>query len=286
MENENPIPGNAIDNELDNFTLDPSELRGPESSIIDSMQEQCEILAEVDKSTWRKCKICGLPLDEWQQALEYQTIHKDGPCIHCKWCSQPVGRDRIFRCLEKEEPVSHLPCHDKAMANDFAARPVTITQGHLNYLNRMIQFAFVPDMAKSLEQNCEDADLASKLSVVEMTMEQRFVKMKMLESACATLSIILDKDKEKIRLAVQKEDLARHVKIRDLNKVLSAEQLRELQEKEMAQQREKNRIKGSPELRAREKTIDSLVKLMGMSRETAIEFLDKQKNAQPAGESK
>lgn len=225
----------------------------------------------------RKCAICNEPLSDWQQPIAMQRIHKEGPCILCKYCNKEVGRDRIFQCLDKEDPISHTSCYDKFIEESFLSRPVTITQGHLNYLNKLIQFAYRPNMARSIEENMGIAEEISNKNIVDMSMEEKFAHMKMMQAAAANVSIVLGKNKDAIRLKVEREDIERHVKIRDLGRVLSAEELRTLQENERVSSIEKKRITGDPVLRAREKLIDNYQKMMGFTREGAIEFIDKQK---------
>jgi hypothetical protein len=286
---------------LDDFTLDieeketlqpnedvPSDPQSlpPDSSIPEvGSEESCientipqEDLGDlsIPPASTRKCLICHEPLEDWQQSLSAQVIHKERECGNCVYCKKPVHRERILRCIAKEDPISHMPCLEKFMKDSFESRPVTITQGHLNYLNRMIQFAYKPDMLLSLEENMDIAELANTQFIKDMSMEEKFIHMKMMEAACANASIAIHNDKEKIRLVVERRDIERHVKIRDLQKVNDVEYQREKNKADKEARTERKVIQGDPALRAREKTIESMIK-MGFSREAAIEFIDKQK---------
>ena len=242
-------------------------------------EDPANLKIEDEKQTieLRNCLICKQPLADWQQNITSQRIHKDGPCINCKYCEKPVGLERILRCLDHEDPVSHLNCLDEAMEKEFQARPVTITQGHLNYLNRVIQFAYRPNPLISLEENCKNAIDISNQNIKDMSMEDKFKHLKMMQAACANVSIAIDNDKEKIQLRVEREDIERHVKIRDLQKIHDIGYQREKEEHDKELSLEKKRIAADPALRAREKTIEGLVKI-GFSRELAIEFIDKNKS--------
>ena len=277
-----------MSNELDDFTLEPTAepIPGAAHESCDSeIQESIETVEDMQKEeppipapALRKCLVCKEPLADWQQSLEGQKYHKNGKCHLCKYCGNEVGRDIILKCLEREDPISHAPCREKAMAEEFNSRPVTITQGHLNYLNRVIQFTYRPIPGQTIEELQALAVTTSNAYIKDMPMEDKFRHMKMMEAACANVSIAIHNDKERIRLAVEREDIAKHVKIRDLQKVHDASYIREKQVHDKEQANEKKRVATDPALRAREKTIVQMMG-MGFTREAAETFIDKQKNA-------
>lgn len=240
--------------------------------ILDSLNEN-ETVSPTEVKI-RNCKICSLPLESWQQPLDSQKIHKEGPCIQCIVCKGNVGNDRIDRCLKEEIPVSHSLCYDKKLQMDFEMRPVTITQGHLNMLNRKIQFAHDPNMLVSVEDNCRNAETSAKQFIVDMTMEEKFVHLKMMQTACATIAIALSNDKERIQLKLQKEDLERHIKIRDLQQVGTAEYQRGMMEQEKERKKKEKREREDPAIRQRNKTIRMMMSSMMIDEATAIAILD------------
>lgn len=262
MENETPIPDNASEPIPD----------------IESLE------SEAPKK--RTCLICHELLEDWQQALSAQMWHKDKDCSKCIVCHNEVAHARILDCLKKEDPISHSPCLDKKLQDDFNARPVTVTQGHLNMLNRMIQFAHRPinpfgldekaNLSALLETNIAEVDKNGPASIREMSPEQRYIHLKMMERYCAIISIAVANDKDRMVLAVKEQEERKHKFIKDANKVLSAEETRVLMEKERERKAHQTRLKEDPQLRARDKTIKQMISL-GMTEEQAIGILDSKK---------
>lgn len=236
--------------------------------------------SEATGSVIRNCQVCNLPLAEWQQSLTSQIYHKDTECTLCVYCHNNVSYARIGECVKYGSPVSHSPCRDRALQQEFEMKPVTITQGHLNMLNRLIQFGYRPRWPElTIEENVNLAGITAKEAIVNMTMEEKFCYQKMVENVAAIVSIAVHNDKEKITLAVQKKDLEKYVKVRDLQKVLSAEELRTLQEKERIKSNEKKREKNDPQLRATNKLLDDMVKKMHIPREQAEAILNSKREA-------
>ena len=254
------------------------------SKVLLIMDEQ-ETATPIPKK--RNCIICNEPLDEWQQSLDAQIWHKDGECSKCIVCHNEVAHARILDCLKKEDPISHSPCLDKKLQDDFNARPVTVTQGHLNMLNRMIQFAHRPinpfhldekaNLSALLETNLAEVDKNSPASIREMSPEQRYIHLKMMERYCAIISIAVANDKDRMTLAVKEQEERKQKFIKDATKVLSAEETRVLMDKERERKAHQTRLKEDPQLRARDKTIKQMISL-GMTEEQAIGILDSKKD--------
>lgn len=214
------------------------------------------------------CKICKTDLPPGPEYVQWHDA-----CKLCKYCNNEVGRDIIEKLIKQSDgddkvEIYHFPCHQQKLENDFKTTPVTITQAHLDYLNSAAQM-FEPNMQVSILTNQKLAGNASRKFVHEKTVEEIFMMIRRMEAIAAEWNIALNKEKTRIENSLR--DLER-VQLKDLQ---NSEERVEFEQKRI-KKREREALKLSPELRAREKAISAFMKLMGMDRETAERMHDSQ----------
>jgi hypothetical protein len=170
--------------------------------------------------------------------------------------------------------VFHQPCRDKALAEEFKKKPVIITQEHLDMLNRshlMMTQITVGRPEISVETNQDITEEMARPWFHEMDLEQKFYFMKQVEAIAAQLSIVLGKDKERIRTAIQSKDIKKFQNVQEYreqqlnNKTKSA--MRSLSEIE------KQNEKTDPMLKAKRKAIEGFMKV-GLSLEQATKMVE------------
>jgi hypothetical protein len=237
------------------------------------------------------CLVCTkeLPPDWTAWAVHFE-------CLNCIYCGQEVYRSEIEKLLKdgassrglvgstEQSPlesseqstsieshpieVYHEYCKNKKLEEDFKNKPVVITQGHLDMLNSA-NLMFQANLTWSVETNQKDAEHQARKWMHEKSIEELFISMKRIEAIAAMYSIALSKEKNRIQIKLAELE---RINLKDLR---NAEERVEV-EKDRIKKREKEGLRLSPELRAQEKAISAML-LMGMSREQALESIEKAK---------
>lgn len=223
----------------------------------------------------KQCRICLQELD----APEFVQYHDD--CKNCIHCGNEVGRDVIESLIAEQvkflnikkgdvltEPlrVYHRPCENDSIERSFKTQPVVITQEKLDYLNRFLQM-MEPRTDLDPLTNQKLAESAQASWIHEMKLEEIFLIQKRHEAMAAACSILTSKKQGIIDAKLSERKLIAFREMDQANERIEFE-------KERIRKREKDAIKLDPKARAREKAIEGLMKMIGMTREQAIATIE------------
>lgn len=206
----------------------------------------------------RNCLICKLPC----HAVGHQW-HDE--CTCCVVCKKEVSHDIVMAHVNNEKPLAHSPCWDEKMALEISTKSVTLTQGHLDYLNTM-RFMVEADMELNDETNIQTGEIYTRRWMHTRSMDQVFVSLKKMQAACAQMSIALARDRE----AIQKRRSAQ-----DAEKMIAVHSARNHSEKVKIEKKERS----SPEYKRREKAISAMMQFGGYSREEAQTLIESRNKA-------
>jgi hypothetical protein len=211
------------------------------------------------------CIVCKLETDS--------TIPYHDLCMECRYCNHSVGLS-VVQGLQKQgiDEIYHVPCYDNFMREQFAARPVTITQRELDYLNRF-NLMFIPNMELSIKSNQADAELRLPFAIADLNLDETGMVLKRMEALTAMLSIALSKHKDTIRVRAEERDRQRFEEVKEIR---NGQQI--TKEKKVAVAR-KATERLDPVARAKENVIKFYMSSLGMTRESAEEFHNKQKGS-------
>lgn len=181
-------------------------------------------------------------------------------CAICVICSKPLNAQQ-YKWAQEQPRIAHPVCLASELPRDTAS--LTIDQSTFNILNAC-RLMLEPRRACSESTNVYDAEcqLNSSHWVHEMSLEEKFLFLSRLESLAASMSYILSKDRERIKIELnkrEKEHFAQAAK----------------------QARDTNRPKAERHvLTLREKAIKALMAIPGMTEENAIASVDERLRAQ------
>ena len=169
-------------------------------------------ISDSQNPTVKTCKVCEKELGflELQARLQY---HFD--CCTCEHCGNEISKEIMIRWILDKGPRAHSTCHDTFMQAEIAKRPVEITQGMLDYLN---SWRLCPDLSRTVEENQSRAEYATRKNVIDMNLEEKYVFLKMMQAATATISVILSNDKASTEVKIRREqaDIEREKRSKDL----------------------------------------------------------------------
>lgn len=226
------------------------------------------------------CQVCNKPLGEFE--LEHKwRYHSE--CKDCVYCKETVHLDIVTQrvaATPKGEAVEvyHQTCKDAKLMQDYHKLSVTITQAHLDALNRTMQM-LVPDMNLSIETNQQVAcNLHYKfVDFANLSFEQQVVHVKMLEALTAHASMSMRKaDKDKVLLDLGKREAAKFAAVREYRESSAADK-EEARKRALAKAAEASKPKLSKEEKLYEKNIQNTMNLFSLSREAVIEMMEKNK---------
>ena len=205
------------------------------------------------------------------------TIPYHDDCMLCIFCHRGVGLIVVEKLIKQGiTEVYHVPCKDTEEAKAYAERPVTVTQGTLDYVNRF-NLLFMPNLELSIAGNQAEAELKLLPCVSDMTLDQLGLTLKRMESATAMLSILISKHKDTIRIRSQERDRERFEEVQDIRteqinddfaKRKRSRQKEEARQAGAKEREERKAIARDPKLKAKESTIKQLMSF-GMTREAA-----------------
>lgn len=209
------------------------------------------------------CKVCELELGflEIQARLSY---HFD--CCVCEHCKNEISKEIMLRWINDIGPRAHSTCHEKYMQEEIAKRPVEITQGMLDYLN---SWRLCPDLSRTVEDNQSRAEYQTRKNVIDMNLEEKYVFLKMMQAATATISVILSNDKQSAEVKIRREqaDIEREKRSKDL--VADAQETRISQQAQV----EKKKVKKLLSKQTPEGKLLNQFLAMGMNLEQAKQML-------------
>src|SRR5665213_3049643 len=114
------------------------------------------------------CKICHEPFPPEILHLN-PRYHEE--CQNCMYCGHLVGSQVLDKLIKDENGVTiklavyHQPCRDRVIAEEYKKQPVTITQEHLDILNRshiFISQLMIGNKDVSIETN---QDITDKMTI-------------------------------------------------------------------------------------------------------------------------
>ena len=108
------------------------------------------------------------------------------------------------------------------MLSDFSTRPVTVTQGHLDYINSYrLMLESKMEISVDLEQQQTEIEFQKFRNIHEMSFDELFRFMKKAEALAAMCRLAIAKDPDKRRA---------ELRAKDLEKIAEAREHRETQE--------------------------------------------------------
>jgi hypothetical protein len=217
------------------------------------------------------CNIC--------HQLSETTSHE--ACRNCIYCGSEVMKPRLDKLLKEDEGqtdykivIHHEICRRQQLERDFKAKPVVITQEHLDMLNRSHLFmdqVFYSSQDLSIETNQEKCEIMVSHWFNEMDLEEKFRALKNLEAITARMSIALSKDKNAIQTKIQAKEIEKYKEVKEYREGQltrkTEKQMKSLSEIEAANE------KANPQLKARRKAIESFIKV-GLSKADATRMVD------------
>lgn len=217
------------DNLMDDFFAAPP--LGPETSTETS-----------SAPIFKTCKVCELDLGPLELQAR-RAYHFD--CQICEYCKNPITHEMMHRWMIDKGPRAHSTCYETYMQEEIKRRPVTITQGMLDYLNN---WRLCPDMSRTVESNQDTASLQARKCVIDMNHNEMYTLLKMAQAFCGTISEIVsqNKDSAEVKLKRKLADDEREKRSKDL--VKDAEGTRISQQAQLEEKRTKKLLaKSTPE---------------------------------------
>lgn len=201
------------------------------------------------------CLVCNLPLGELELSLN-RKWHYD--CKKCEHCGDTISDDIFNKWLNGKGPRAHSSCHDNYVTQELKNRPIVVTQGTLDILNRF-RMMIEPDVKMVRLDDERESEKLMKEWIHELPIEQIRRAHEKMQNLAAALAIVLKNEEKYVtnRLAELK---IKPTKVRDEEKLNDAYQHRVDQRIE----KEKRAEKKSPEGKA----IAAFMKL-GISEEDA-----------------
>jgi hypothetical protein len=199
------------------------------------------------------CPFCNLELTLFEIELNHKW-HK--ACAKCHYCQYEVTHEMAERCVSKAatgdyilppaQMLYHMPCHERALMEQFKDKEFPIVQGQLDILNRFL--------------------LTSK-EEIPLTLEALYPLLRNLQQAAANVSIAINRKKDKIKI----RDVAAWRETTEIREQINRDEKAKIEEKKIRLQAER----ADPKLRDRRKAIQGLMSAFGLSEADASAMLDK-----------
>lgn len=216
------------------------------------------------------CKICSLPLLAEQVPTPRQT-HKE--CEVCYLCKLDVSHEYVEQFIAgKVDYLGHITCHEQYMRDEIEKRPITVTQGLLDYLNEK-SLMCTPNLNRSIEDNQSLAESAGRKVWLHMTsLEEKYTALKMMQAVTAAWSVLLSNDKAQLNILIKREEFTIEREKRNSEKMAEVEQYRVSEQRKTEIKREKK----TPDWKA----VQGLIATGAFTEESARAFLKEQKDKQ------
>ncbi len=228
------------------------------------------------------CQICHQPLDQFEVEHNHK-YHQD--CKNCIYCNSAVHVDIIAKLVKEEDKqtdvkilIYHQPCRDEKLKQEFKLKPVTITQAHLDMLNRSHLFmnqVMHSSSDLSIETNQEICERQVQPWFSELDLEDKFRALKNLEAITAMMSIALSKDKNSIKSRIEAKEIQKYKEAQEYRE--QQKEKKETRQVSAGQKIQRENERANPELKADRKAIEQFMKLFKMSETEAIAMLNKSK---------
>lgn len=210
----------------------------------------------------KNCGICSLPLADSE--IEWSWTHH-AECRKCYVCKNDIAIDLAQKFIDKKvDYLGHITCHETRMREEIEKRPVTVTQGMLDYLNN-ISLMCTPNLSRNVEDNQTLAEGAANKQWLHLSsLEEKYVALKMMQAVTASWSILLSNDKKNLDINIRREEFDKDREKRHQERMDEVSGFRVSKQREVEIKREKK----SPDWKA----IQGLV-ACGMSEDAAREFI-------------
>lgn len=158
---------------------------------------------------YKKCHGCENLL-QWapQQTNLYTQYCSD--CKMCSVCGEQINSDDLAYCVKYKIQHSHLQCIAPEIRDEIENRKVTITEKHLEYLN-IVRLMIEPNTELSPAANQSEAEWRTQQFITGMSLEQKFLFLKRVESIAATCSILLKKDRRNIEIEISAKEREKYL---------------------------------------------------------------------------
>jgi hypothetical protein len=197
------------------------------------------------------CPFCNLELGPFE--LEHgHKWHK--ACAKCHYCQHEVTHEMAEQCVSKaadnvlscEQRLYHVPCHERALMEQFKNKEFPIVQEQLDILNRF---------------------LLTSHEELPLTLDALYPLLRNLQQAAANVSIAINRKKDKIKI----RDVAAWRETTEIREQVNKEEKAKIEAKKIRLQNER----ADPKLRDRRKAITGLMQAFGISQADAEAMIDK-----------
>lgn len=212
------------------------------------------------------CPVCQQELGHLELSLN-QSYHFD--CRKCAACDNEISIDLMTDWLEGKGTREHPTCRDRRLEKELLTKEVTITQAHLDYLNRLRLIAWVNDDL-DIAGNSQEAERAlHSMKVHEMKLETMYKFLAKYQTLAAMISISIAENKNK---TIQKASIEYREKTQYEKE---QERAKNLTEEKRKSQLQAERL--DPKLRDERKAIEAMMKTFGLSRETVMRMMEEER---------
>jgi len=197
------------------------------------------------------CPFCNLELGPFE--LEHgHKWHKT--CAKCFHCGHEVTHEMAEQCVSKAAEnllpcnvrLYHMPCHERALMEQFKNKEFPIVQEQLDILNRF---------------------LLTSHEELPLTLDALYPLLRNLQQAAANVSIAINRKKDKIKI----RDVAAWRETTEIRETINKEEKAKIEAKKIRLQAERQ----DPKLRDRRKAIAGLMQAFGISQADAEAMIDK-----------
>jgi|HubBroStandDraft_2_1064218.scaffolds.fasta_scaffold54336_4 hypothetical protein len=201
----------------------------------------------------KHCPFCNLPLTDFEIELNHKWHKK---CAKCHYCQHEVTHEMASECVSKaaegdyilppSQMLYHVPCHERALMEQFKNKEFPIVQEQLDILNRF---------------------LLTSREEIPLTLDALYPLLRNLQQAAANVSIAINRKKDKIKI----RDVAAWRETTEIREQVNKEEKAKIEAKKIRLQSER----ADPKLRDRRKAIHGLMQAFGLSEQDASAMLDK-----------
>lgn len=214
------------------------------------------------------CPVCDKELGPAEVTLN-QKYHYD--CNKCATCELgPLTYEIMEAWLEGKGTREHSGCRDKRLERELLSKEVTITQAHLDFLNRIRLMAWVDEDATSdiasESQSTEQQFRALKIHERKIDDMYKFLSKYQTFAALTSICIAQKKDAQLKKASSDYRDKTQYEKEIERTKTRT-EEARKIQ---LQKERE------DPKLRNRRKAVEGMMKAYNMTMEQVEAMMKEQ----------
>ena len=210
---------------------------------------------------------CALGLHDVQTPGGYCS-----ECATCQFCHKQLTVVEYNWCLsiavkyETTPEFKHPCCLSQIKRLDLASEQVTIPKVYFDYLNAC-RLLFEPLPELSPKTNKLDAQIKFGQLFHELSIEDKFLALKRMESAASEMSLVLSKSKRDLEVKFSERDAEKYQEAQKARAANSDRTPKTTAKKERAEVSEQERIKTKKQLHA-DKAVAALMHI-GMTEDEA-----------------